>query len=228
MKEKIAKQLLSKIIKDYDRIAEEFDNTRNHSWKEFEIFLKYIENNQKIADLGCGNGRLFEFLKKNRQIDYVGVDNSKNLLELAKKKFHNDSNAKFLEGDLINTKLKTDSIDVITAIASFHHLPGKNARKESLKEMHRILKDKGILIISVWNLFQDKYKKYVWKARLKHIVSLGKYDWRDTLIPWGKTGIDRYYYAFKIKELHQLLETHGFKVLEIAIDNNFVFICQKQ
>lgn len=228
MKDKIAKELMTKVIKDYDKIAEEFDNTRNHSWKEFEIFLKYIENDDKIADLGCGNGRLFEFLKKNRQIQYIGVDNSKNLLKLAKKKYKNNTNAKFLEGDLINTNLETDSIDTITAIASFHHLPGKDTRKKSLQEMHRILKDKGILIISVWNLFQDKYKKYVWKARLKHIVSLGKYDWRDTMIPWGKTDVHRYYYAFKVKELQQLLETHGFKVLETIIDNNFVFICQRQ
>ncbi len=228
MEEKIAKQLMAKVIKDYDKIAEEFDNTRNHSWKEFEIFLKYIKNDMKIADLGCGNGRFFEFLRKNRQINYIGVDNSKNLLDLAKKKYKKEKNTQFLEGDLLKTGLKTATIDLITAIASFHHLPGKDTRKKSLQEMHRILKEKGIFIISVWNLFQDKYKKYIWKARLKHILSLGKYDWRDTLIPWGKTNVHRYYYAFKRKELQQLLETHGFKILETIIDNNFVFICRKQ
>jgi ubiquinone/menaquinone biosynthesis C-methylase UbiE len=61
MKDKIAKEMMTKVMKDYDKIAEEFDNTRNHSWKEFEIFLKYIEIVDNIADLGCGNGRLFEF-----------------------------------------------------------------------------------------------------------------------------------------------------------------------
>lgn len=228
MKEKIAKELMAKVIKDYDEIAEEFDNTRNHSWKEFEIFLKYIEKDMKIADLGCGNGRFYDFLQKKRKISYTGIDNSKELLSLAKRKFKNDTTPKFLEGDLLKTNLKTNSIDLITAIASFHHLPGKDTRKKSLQEMHRILKEKGIFIISVWNLFQNKYKKYIWKARLKHILSLGKYDWRDTLIPWGKTNVHRYYYAFKRKELQQLLEIHGFKVLETIIDNNLVFICRKQ
>jgi len=228
MKDKIAKELLSKVIHDYDKIAEEFDNTRNHSWQEFENFLKYIENGTKIADLGCGNGRFYEFLRKNLQIEYIGIDNSKNLLNIAQKKYFKDENAKFIEGDLINTGLDDDSIDLIVAIASFHHLPGKETRKRSLQEMHRILKNKGILIISVWNLFQEKYKKYIWKARIKHILSLGKYDWRDTMIPWGKSGTQRYYYAFKTKELQQLLETHGFKVIEAVTNNNFVFICQKQ
>lgn len=228
MKDKIAKQLLTKVITDYDNIAEEFSQTRQSRWKEFEIFLKYIKNGQKIVDLGCGNGRFYEFLKKNRKIEYKGIDNSKNLLKLAKSKFKNDSNCQFLEGDLLNTNLKTNFSDLVTAIASFHHLPGKNTRKKSLQEIHRILKDKGILIISVWNLFQNKYKKYVWKARLKHILSLGKYDWRDTLIPWGKTDTKRYYYAFKPAELQKLLEENGFKILEKISDNNFVFICRKK
>ncbi|MBI5753574.1 class I SAM-dependent methyltransferase [Candidatus Peregrinibacteria bacterium] len=228
MKDKIAKELLAKVVNDYNEIAEEFDSTRNHSWKEFKIFLKYIKNGQKIADLGCGNGRFYDFLKENCKINYTGIDNSTKLLNLAKSKFKNDSDCQFLEGDLLKTGLETNSQDLVTAIASFHHLPGKETRKKSLQEIHRILKENGILIISVWNLFQEKYKKYIWKARLKHIVSLGKYDWRDTMIPWGKSGVKRYYYAFKVKELQQLLGNNGFKVLGAITDNNFVFICQKK
>lgn len=228
MKEQTTKQLLAKVINDYDVIADEFSNTRQSSWKEFKIFLKYIKNGENIVDLGCGNGRFYDFLQKNHKIKYTGIDNSKNLLSLAKRKFQNDHNSQFLEGDLIETELKTNSADIVTAIASFHHLPGKITRKKSLQEVHRILKKNGIFMVSVWNLFQPKYKKYVWKARLKHILSLGKYDWRDTLIPWGKTGIKRYYYAFKQAELQKLLEENNFKVLEKIIDNNLVFICRKK
>lgn len=228
MKEQTTKQLLTKVINDYDAIAGEFSNTRQSRWKEFKIFLKYMKNSQRIADLGCGNGRFYDFLKQNRKIKYTGIDNSKNLLNLAKIKFKNDSNCQFLEGDLLKTGLKTNSANTVTAIASFHHLPGKITREKSLREIQRILKKNGIFMVSVWNLFQPKYKKYVWKARLKHILSLGKYDWRDTLIPWGKSGVKRYYYAFKPAELQKLLEENNFKVLEKIIDNNLVFICRKK
>jgi len=47
---------------------------------------QYIENHQKILDLGCGNGRLLNFLK-NKKIEYIGVDNSEKLLLEAQKQY---------------------------------------------------------------------------------------------------------------------------------------------
>ncbi len=38
-----------------------------------------IVDGQKVLDLGCGNGRLLNVLQ-NKNIDYIGVDNSENLL----------------------------------------------------------------------------------------------------------------------------------------------------
>ena len=245
MKDSTARELLEKVKDDYDNIANEFDQTRQHDWKEFNLFLKYINDDDKIADLGCGNGRFYEFLRKNRKIReplkntgsqqnsqkllrYTGIDNNKKLLNMAKSKLKSDKNAKFLEGDLLKTGLEKSSIDMVAAIASFHHLPGKEIRKKSLLEINRILKNKGKLIISVWNLFQTKYKKFIWKARIRRILSLGKYDWRDTFIPWGKSGTKRYYYAFKANELEKLLKENGFKIIEKFSANNLVFICEKQ
>jgi len=224
MNQKTAKNLLKKVVNDYDNISNSFDLSRKSDWKEFELFLNHIKNNDNLVDLGCGNGRLFPFLHKHRKIQYLGIDNNKKLLEKAKK---NHPEAKFSEGDLLKTGCESDSIDVVTAIASFHHLPSKELREKSLKEINRILKNNGILIITVWNLFQKKYKKYIWKARLQHILSLGKYDWRDTLIPWGKSGVKRYYYAFTIKELKKLLINAGFTILLEKKDRNIVIICKK-
>lgn len=222
---KTAEKILKKVQKDYDQISEEFHQTRQKQWKEFEKFLPYMENGETVADLGCGNGRFYKFLNQHRKVNYIGIDNSKNLLEEAKKQF---SKVKFLEGNLLKIPLKDSSIKIAVAIASFHHIPSKKLRAKSLKEIYRILKLKGKFIITVWNLFQPKYIKYIWQARLKHIYTLGKYDSRDTFIPWGKSEVKRYYYAFKRKELKNLLEKNGFIILEEHFDNNIVFICQKK
>lgn len=225
MRQKTSKKLLEKIQNDYNFIAEEFDQTRQNNWEEFELFLEYIKNGDNLADLGCGNGRLYAFIKQHRKINYTGIDISKNLIEKAKKAH---PEVQFMLGDLLSLPLGNENFDTVTAIASLHHIPSNKLRKKALQEMHRILKKDGILILTNWNLFQPKYKKYIWKSRFRSILTLGKYNSRDTFIPWRKSGINRYYYAFTENELKGLLDATGFEIITARTKNNFLFICQKK
>lgn len=215
MDEKTAKSLLKKVVDDYDDISDEFDKTRKNKWKEFETFLPYIKDGDNLADIGCGNGRFYEFLKEYKNINYTGVDNSKSLLDKAKKA-HNVS---FIPGDHLRIPIKDKTQDVVVSIASLHHIPSDDYRDKAISELSRILKDKGILILTVWNLFQPKYIKYIGQNH--------KYDPQDAFIPWGKSGINRYYYAFKEAELERLLEEY-FEIKKSYKGNNLVYICKKK
>ncbi len=222
---KTAQNLLEKVKADYNSISSEFDQTRKNEWHEFKIFTKYLKENSNIADIGCGNGRLYDFLKKNlEKFKYTGIDNSNNLIEKAKTNFPNTT---FALGDLLEIPLPQNSQDIIFCIAAFHHLPSKKYRIQALKQIKDILKNNGILVMSNWNLFQPKYKKYIRKARLKWLVTLGRYAPRDTFIPWSTSGINRYYYAFKPSELRHLLMKEGFEILEEITEKNIVMICKK-
>lgn len=224
MRQKTAQKLRKKVVEDYDNIAKEFDITRKTEWTSFPIVLPYIKDGGYIVDLGCGNGRVLKFLEKHKKFKYLGIDNSKNLLKLAEK---NHKKRKFLQADMLKLPIKSKSADTALAIASLHHIPSKKLREKAVQEANRILKNNGLYILTTWNLFQPKYKKYIWLARIKSILSLGLYDTRDTFIPWGKSGIKRYYYAFKSEELKNLLKNNGFEILKTHIDNNFVIICRK-
>jgi len=232
MKEKTKKEILASVKKTYNSIAKDFSKTRKMGWDEFEEFLKYIKDNDSIVDLGCGNGRFYQFLKGKRKVKYTGIDNSKKLLEEARKiikeaKKPQTSKPKFIEGDLLKIPAKPASTKVVTCIAAFHHLPSSSLREKSLKEMHRILQKNGKLILTVWNLLeQPKYKKAVTKAKIKWLTTLGKYEKRGLLIPWGETKIPRYYYAFKQKEIEKLLKPH-FKIIEKKVGKNLIYICEK-
>lgn len=226
MRKKAVKKLLHKVVEDYDNIAEEFHTTRQHDWKEFEYSLPYIRDNQIILDLGCGNGRFFNFLKKKHQVKYLGIDKSVKLIEKAIDA-HPEKEAKFVDGDLLNLPVDNDFADLAVLFASLHHIPSKDLRQQAVNQLHRVLKRHGIAVITVWNLFQPKYKKYIYKAWLRFFYTLGKYDPYDTFIPWGNSGVKRYYYAFKPVELRKLLIENGFQILEEKMDNNIMFICQK-
>jgi len=224
MKEKTKKEILASVKKTYNSIAEDFSETRKMHWHEFEDFLKYVKNNDTIIDLGCGNGRLFHFLKDKRKIKYLGIDNSEKLLEEAKKLL---PKTKFIEGDLLKVPARNASAKIVACIAAFHHLPSKELREKSLKEMHRILEKNGKLLLTVWNLLaQPKYKEEVKKASLRWFKTLGKYEKRGLLIPWGDEKIPRYYYAFKEKEIEKLLKKY-FKIIEKRVDKNLIYICEK-
>jgi len=226
MREKTAKKLLKKVIEDYDNISEEFSQTReNLVWKDFDEILPYLKDKTRLADLGCGNGRLYKFIQEhNPNVNYIGIDNNENLLKNAR----NKDKDRFIFGDLTEIPLNMTSVDVAAAIASFHHLPSVKLREKSLNEIRRVLKDDGVLIMTVWNLFREKYKKYVWKGYLRWLCTLGKYDKKDTFIPWSDSGIKRYYYAFKPAELKKLLEKSGFEIIKENMNENILFICKKK
>ena len=63
MNKETAKKILKKVAKDYEAISEEFDKSRKTKWEEFELFTPYIKDGDFLVDLGCGNGRFYDFIK---------------------------------------------------------------------------------------------------------------------------------------------------------------------
>jgi len=235
MRKKTQKNLLEHVKSTYNKIADEFSQTRHYSWPEFIFFEDYVKKpGVKILDLGCGNGRFTKILPKGQK--YLGIDISENLIEKAKK-LHPEH--EFKVGDILDLSgLEKEDFDVVISLAAFHHIPSTKSRIDALKNMHRVLKSDGTLILTVWNLWQPKYRKYIAKAFFRSILSAGNYHPYDTFIPWGKKKIPRYYHSFTPKEMEYLLKKAGFKLVEKHITkgkekvklhqgHNQIYICQK-
>jgi ubiquinone/menaquinone biosynthesis C-methylase UbiE len=131
-----------------------------------------IKNNGKIIDIGCGPGLLlFEIKKLNPNLQLIGVDPSKDMLNAArsKAKEHNFSNSEFKEGFAEEIPVADNEIDIVVCFNSLHDF--KNPEK-TIIEVSRILRNKGIFIL------KDKNGSYPrWKMRLHFIrlaVKLGK------------------------------------------------------
>lgn len=213
MRESTAKKLLKKVKNDYNQIAGEFSDTRNYQWEEFNFFKKYLYEGANILDLGCGNGRLLNFLYQNflnSNFSYIGVDNSEKLLEEAHKKF---PKAIFLPGDHLSIPLESNTIDIVFSIASFHHIPSKKLRIAALEEMKRVTKKDGKIILVVWNLWQKKYLKNIFLAIFKSILTFFNYAPNDLFISW-RNKQKRYYHAFLPFEIKELLSKTNLKIVE--------------
>lgn len=188
-----SRRIQEKVKEDYDKIASGFSATRHRSWPDFECFLPFFKGGS-VLDLGCGNGRLIDFLQDKGMTEYLGVDQSAGLLAHARE-LHPKHD--FIEADI--TSLELDRrFDVVFAVASFHHIPPVD-QLDALIKWKKLLKDGGVLIMLNWNLNQVRF----WSRLFRSLFS--KFGWRGTLIPW-KHSVMRYYYAFTRPRLARLLE----------------------
>jgi ubiquinone/menaquinone biosynthesis C-methylase UbiE len=208
MKKEYAEYLLKKTKKDYDLIAGEFSQTRGFLWEELKKFKDLIKDGEKVLDLGCGNGRLLKILQ-DKKIEYIGVDSSRKLIEIAKEKH---PNFQFLVADALSLPFLENSFDKVFSISVFHHIPSEELRLQFLKEIKRILKPKGILILTVWNLWQKRYFLLILKFTLLKLFFRSKLDFKDIFIPWGKK-IDRYFHCFTKSEIESLIKKVNLKIL---------------
>ncbi len=191
-----AYKILEENKKTYNEISDEFDQTRKKYSPELEDLKKYIIPNEKVLDLGCGNGRLYEIFSAQGRpasgwsgINYVGVDFSENLIEIAKQKYGNH----FETADILNLPFSNENFDSVWSIAALHHIPSVKLRKRALDEIKRVLRPNGRAIVTCW-----KIKSFLRK---------------DVFIPFH--GKKRYYHVFSKKEIKKLFKKSGFKIEEI-------------
>ncbi len=215
----------------WDAIADSFDKTRKKPWGICLRFIESLPSDATIVDLGCGNGRhLIPCSDHFREV--VGLDISRNLLRIVKWKTKGKNNIHLIHGDLRKLPFKNDVFDAALYVASLHNIKGRDNRIKTLKEMHRILKENGKGLISVWSRWQDKYRK---KFLKKIFIRKKGEEFGDIIIYWRQNGfnIPRFYHLYSKRELLVDVEEAGFKVdkiLSIKIvsknypDNYFVYV----
>ncbi|MBI4427213.1 MAG: class I SAM-dependent methyltransferase [Candidatus Magasanikbacteria bacterium] len=190
----------------YNLIAEEFLLKRQYRLDELRFLEQYLDDGDKILDLGCGWGRLYQVFV-GRSINYVGADQSIEPLKIARKKF---PKIKFVRAEMTNLPFENEEFNKIFCINTFHHLLSKDLMLETLQEMKRVLKPGGQLIMTNWNLRGGWREK---KIESKEYKDIGNNNYE---IPWkndlGIVLAKRYYHAFSPLELKKLLNQAGFEV----------------
>ena len=227
MDQETAEKILKETEQGYDLIAGKFSETRKHFWRGLEFIGDYAKNGDKVLDFGCGNGRLLELLK-DKDIDYLGVDVSGKLIETAKEKYPEKADNFENISSSDSLALADNSFNTIFSIAVFHHFPSQKYREDVAKELYRVTKKNGQIIITVWNLYQKRYIRNIinnWldkiyfifsgSTRIGENVNSGKLDWNDCYISFTDNAgnkFQRFHHAFTKRELKKLFKKVGFKI----------------
>ncbi len=191
--------------KVWDKISEKWAIYRE---KPLEEVVKFLKNKKgKVLDLGCGSGRHFI---KSDFLDFYATDFSEKMLELAEKKAKIKLTLKKISNEKI--PFKKNFFDYVICISVLHCIQKKERRIFLLKEIRRVLKKEGELLISVWS---KNHKKIRNKKK-------------EILIPWKINGksYNRYYYIYDINELKEELKSVGFSILSEKEDKNIWIIAK--
>jgi ubiquinone/menaquinone biosynthesis C-methylase UbiE len=183
-----------------------FSITRPHASKDMRDHRQYAKDGNKVLDLGCGNGRLTEVFD-GINLEYYGVDTSKKMIDEAKRKYSLYSFN--IQNDPLKIQFPDKTFDLIYCLSVFHHIPLQKYRQKFLREIRRVLKSKGTLVLTVWKL-------QAYKQTNIHL------DKNDQIIPFceGQKSIaNRYIHAFSENELIVELESAGFVNVVIKVES---------
>ncbi len=230
MKADYANEILEMSHRGYEEISRDFSQTRKVFWEELYFLGDYIKDNDEVLDIGCGNGRFLEVLS-GKILQYTGVDNSESLISYAKK--WQGEKGEFICADALELPFKDTTFDTAVSFGVLHHIPSKKLRKLFLKEAHRVLKKDGVLILTVWNLWNERLTPIIKKHAVQKLLGKSQLDFKDVFLPFGKKEGVRYLHAFTKRELNSLLKNSGFKIDKLQLisrrgkNENIVAVCRK-
>jgi demethylmenaquinone methyltransferase/2-methoxy-6-polyprenyl-1,4-benzoquinol methylase len=215
-----------KIVDMFDSIAPRYDVANrilslgiDKKWRKEAIktAIKDIDkNNLKILDVACGTGDMIEIWEnsvKDKNLEICGLDPSKGMLEVAKKKF---PTINFYNGYATELPCENNSVDIISISFGIRNVL---EIEKALNEFNRVLKKNGkILILEfVKDDGNKKIRKYIDFYTNKFLPKIGgmitknreAYEYLPKSIENFKT----------VEELEILLKKSGFIINKVKCFN---------
>lgn len=174
----------------YQENAEAFSDTRFCLWDVVRDFGKQFTKNDYVLDAGCGNGKNINYFQNQTTI--MGFDKSMPLLEICKKKGYD-----VFHSDILDIVMDDESFHYIICIAVIHHLDSLQKHISAIRELMRLLKPNGQLLVTLWAFESDDYSK---KKNFQKGGNIVKFNQAE-----------RYYYIYDESMVKELLDKLNYK-----------------
>lgn len=155
-----------KIVSMFDEIAKSYDLANrvlslgiDIRWRKSacqNAFRLYQKDNLRILDVACGTGDMGKFWlevanKESIKIEsIIGIDPSKEMLEIAKKKL---PNIEFIKAEAKEIPFSDFSFDMLSISYGIRNVV---EREVALREFFRVLKKDGLLVILEFTKNEDE------------------------------------------------------------------------
>jgi len=182
----------------YDKYWKWIKNLPPSSYERDSVFPNIFRKNDKVLDLACGNGDSSIQIAKITENQVYGLDLSPVAVRESSEK-----GIKAMVGSVENTfPFKKEQFDVVFWGDNIEHIFFPN---EAIKEISRVLKPQGRLIISTPNMGYWRYRlSYLYNGKIPDTEFNGKSPWEWSHIRF-----------FNIPILNEFLNLNSFKVSRI-------------
>lgn len=139
----MVKRNKERVYESYEKIVDWYDDARTKTLMESEylnLIVSSVAAGGSVLDLGCGTGEPIAQFFINKGFKVTGVDGSKKMIELCKKRFPSE---RWIVSDMREINLQ-QRFDVILAWHSFFHLD-HNSQRKMFKRFDAHIKPGGIL-----------------------------------------------------------------------------------
>lgn len=190
-------------------------------------FIKlHVKDDALIVDLGCSTANtLLHLYQKSHSYNLVGIDNSKAMLENAKKKvMAYGASIELIEADITEYELKNVDIVIANYMLQFIR-PLK--RGDFVKSVYNGLNEDGIFIFSEKIIFDDKVlNKQMIDLYYKFKKSQGYSEFE---ISQKREALENVLIPYSEEENRQMIKDAGFKSVETIFKyGNFVTFLAKK
>ncbi len=132
----------------FDRIGRQWDALREESFGakfHLEASLALLPESWVVADVGTGTGYLLPTIARYFK-RIIAVDPVERMLEAARHRveYHRLDNVELKRGDLARLPIPEAAVELAVAVLVLHHVP---TPRDALAELHRILRDRGRVLI---------------------------------------------------------------------------------
>ncbi len=147
---------------------------------------RFLENNSKVLDIGCGNGRFLLSLLRYGGYELYGTELEGKSADRASR----IPQIKLKKGALGENDFSKETFDVITLFHVFEHLAEP---ERTIDIISKILKKEGVLVMSFPNI--DSIQSRIFKGRWLHLDP------------------PRHLFFFTPKDFIELMKNRGFKLI---------------
>ena len=216
-KDEVFKEKIKKQFEFDESVASVFDDMLSRSVPFYEEMLhlttsfglKYLEDGDRVYDLGCSTASTLIHLAKHSQVnlDLIGIDNSLAMLKRAKNKAHAYGlDIKFKDADIFDLELKKSKLIISNYTLQFIR-PLK--REQLINKIYDSLEDGGVFIFSEKVITEDKIlNKYFIDEYYNFKKNQGYSEFE---ISQKREALENVLIPYSYSENKQMIEDAGFK-----------------